>query len=48
MIPCTAPDVRAIMPMNTEIQQKHSANAIEMPTAATAASGLVVTRKPMT
>ena len=29
MIPCTAPDVRAIIPTNTEIQQKQSAKAIE-------------------
>ena len=31
MIPCTAPDVRAIMPTNTEIQAKQSAKAIEIP-----------------
>ena len=30
MIPCTAPGVRAIMPTNTEIQLKHSANATTM------------------
>src|ERR1019366_8671142 len=34
MMPCTAPDVRATIPTKTEIQQKHSANAIEIPIAA--------------
>ena len=31
--PCTAPDVRTVIPTNTEIQQKHSAKAMEMPIA---------------
>ena len=48
MIPCTDPDVRAIIPTKTEIQQKHSANAIETPIAAIAASGFVVIRNPIT
>ena len=47
MMPCTAPEVRAIMPTNTEIQQKHSANAIEIPIAASIANGLVWIRNPM-
>ena len=38
--PCTAPGVRTSMPTQTEIQQKHSAKAIEMPTAAVAAIGV--------
>ena len=33
-MPCTAPDVRAIMPTQTEIQQKQSAKAIDSATAA--------------
>ncbi len=33
MMPCTAPDVRAFMPTHTEIQQKHSANAMATPIA---------------
>ena len=27
-MPCTAPEVRAFIPTNTEIQQKHSAKAM--------------------
>ena len=46
-MPCTAPGVRAIMPTNTEIQQKQSANAIDDRDAASAAGGLVSIRKPM-
>ena len=47
MIPCTAPDVRAIIPTNTEIQEKHSAKAIEIPSGRSTPSQLVPTRKPM-
>ena len=46
-MPCTAPEVRTFMPTNTEIQQKHSAKAIEIPIPAEAASALVSIRKPM-
>ena len=46
-IPCTAPDVRATMPMKTEIQQKHRAKAMARPTAASADTQLVWTRKPI-
>jgi len=45
--PCTAPDVRTVIPTNTEIQQKHNAKAMEIPIAAVAAIGLVSIRKPM-
>jgi hypothetical protein len=48
MTPCTAPDVRTFMPTHTEIQQKHSANAIDRLMAATADSASVSTRKPIT
>jgi hypothetical protein len=48
MMPCTAPEVRAFMPMNTEIQQKHNANAIDSAIAPTVATGLVPIRKPIT
>ena len=41
------PEVRAIMPTHTEIQQKDSANPSEIATAAAAASGLVSMRKPI-
>ena len=47
MMPWTAPDVLTFIPTNTEIQQKHSAKAIEMPMPADAASALVSIRKPM-
>ena len=47
MIPCTAPGVRAIIPTNTEIQQKHSAKAMEIATAASTSSAEVSTRKPI-
>ncbi len=47
MIPCTVPGVRATMPTHTEIQQKHRANAIDSPSAATSDSGSVAIRKPM-
>ena len=47
MIPCTAPDVRAFIPTKTEIQQKQSAKAIEMPIPAVAAIALVSMRKPI-
>ena len=48
MIPCTAPGVRAIIPTNTEIQPKQSANAIEQRRAPPSTpSQPVATRKPM-
>jgi len=46
--PCTAPDVRTIMPTNTEIQQKHSPKPIDRATAASAGTTPVVIRKPIT
>ena len=45
-IPCTEPGVRAIMPMKTEAQLRHSAKAIAIATAASTSNGLVVARKP--
>ena len=47
MTPCTAPDVLTFIPTNTEIQQKQSAKAMEMPMPAVAASGFVVIRNPI-
>ena len=35
-MPCTAPDVRATIPMKTEIQQKQRAKAMANPTPASA------------
>ena len=42
-MPCTDPDVRAFIPIQTEIQQKQSAKATDKPIAAYgSATGLVV------
>ena len=47
-MPCTAPEVRTIMPTHTEIQQKHSANAIATARRRRSSRcGLVAIRKPM-
>ena len=47
-MPCTAPGVRAIMPTNTDAQQRHSAKAIASAQAASTSSGPVPARKPST
>ena len=47
MMPCTAPEVRATIPTNTEIQQKHSAKAMESPDGRERLRGPVSTRKPI-
>ena len=47
-MPCTAPGVRAIMPMKTEIQHRHSANPIASTTAASTWKTSVSARKPIT
>ncbi len=46
-MPCTEPEVRAFMPIHTEIQQKHSANATDSASAAASDSGPAATRNPM-
>jgi hypothetical protein len=47
-IPCTDPGVRASMPISTEIQLRHSANAITIRQAASTSGALVWARKPST
>ena len=46
MIPCTAPGVRTIIPMNTAAHDRHSANAIASRQAASTSGALVSARKP--
>ena len=44
--PCTAPAVRTVMPTHSETHANDRAKQIEMPSAASSISGLVVMRKP--
>ena len=46
-MPCTAPDVRTIIPTNTDTQLRHRANSTASRQPASALSGSVWIRKPI-